>query len=838
VNARRISVAVAVGLDRAFTYLVPDAWPEIPSAGTRVLVPLGARVMLGVVRPEQPPADEAHALKPILDVLDADGPALSAELTALCEWIADYYVAPIGEVYRLALPGMLTHADARVATITDAGTRALADGGPLLGAAILAAPERAVLGAIRDAGGAGLPVSRVVKVVAKRTSASVLLAGLEQRGFVEVGWAAAEALRTETWIRRTDALRETAGEDELQRVIGRSKQRRALLDALEQHGGGDGWVALAELRGPFPRVRELLPPLVGAHLVEMAERAKTLDPFDEGVADRSAPQSPTPDQAAALAELDRLRITGQFASALLQGITGSGKTEVYLQLIANVRAAGRSAIVLVPEIALTPQLADRFRARFGDEVAVLHSGLTPRQRLDAWQQIHRGLRPIVIGARSAIFAPVPDLGVVVVDEEHDPSFKQEDGVRYHGRDVALVRAKRAGALVVLGSATPSLESRALAEAGRHTWLHLRTRPTPRPLPEVEVIPLSVHRPDPESLMTARLRQAIAETVALGEQVILFLNRRGFTTSLVCEACGSFQQCPDCSAPSMTYHLQRHRLMCHLCGHIEATPTSCSKCGHHELSHGGVGTERVEHALVRELGDVRVLRLDRDTTRGRALFETLAAFRNHEADVLVGTQMLSKGHDFPGVTLVGILQGDHGLAMPDIRSAERTFALLTQVAGRAGRGERPGRVLVQAWAIDHPAIVHARTHDYEGFARAELESRRALGNPPFGHLALVRISGLVPNVVAARAREIGARMREAIAHVVARHEGREVATLLGPVPSPIERIDRRTRWQMLLRTADRAPLRWLLGELRPRLGTTGHGADQTFAMVDVDPQSML
>ncbi len=842
-SARHVSVAVAVGLDRAFTYAVPEQWPALPAAGTRVLVPLGARVMVGVIRPEAPPADDgAHAIKPILDVLDAAEPALTGELAQLCEWIAEYYVAPIGEVYRLALPGMLTHADARVATITDLGTAAVTGEGPVFDTThtSLSSAQHDVLVAVRHAGSVGLPVSKVVKVVARRGSTSALLATLEAHGLLTVGWATEDDLRTETWLRRTDAMRDTAGELELQRVIGRSKQRRALLDELERRGDDldEGWVALAELRGPFPRVRELLPPLVAAQLVQSAERVKTLDPFEVGLPEHTEPQAPTADQSAALATLRERLAAGEFASALLQGITGSGKTEVYLQLIADVRAKGRSAIVLVPEIALTPQLADRFRARFGEQVAVLHSGLTPRQRLDAWQQIRRGLRPIVIGARSAIFAPVPELGVVVVDEEHDPSFKQEDGVRYHGRDVALVRAKRAGALVVLGSATPSLESHALARAGRHAWLRLRTRPTPRPLPEVEVIPLSVHRADPESLMTARLRQAVAETVALGEQVILFLNRRGFTTSLVCESCGSFQQCPDCSAPSMTYHLQRHRLMCHLCGHIEATPTSCSKCGYHELAHGGVGTERVEHALARELASVRVLRLDRDATRGRALFDTLAAFRRGEADVLVGTQMLSKGHDFPGVTLVGILQGDHGLAMPDIRAAERTFGLLTQVAGRAGRGERPGRVLIQAWAIDHPAIAFAREHDYEGFAAVELVSRRALGNPPFGHLALVRISGIMAAGVAARARELGRRMGDAVAHVVARHGGEPVATLLGPVPSPIERIDRRTRWQMLLRATERAPLRWLLAELRPHLGASGHGVQQSFAMVDVDPQSML
>jgi primosomal protein N' (replication factor Y) len=348
----------------------------------------------------------------------------------------------------------------------------------------------------------------------------------------------------------------------------------------------------------------------------------------------------------------------------------------------------------------------------------------------------------------------------------------------------------------------------------------------------------VHRADPETLLTGKLRQAIAETAGQGEQVILFLNRRGFTTTLVCGGCGTFQHCPDCSAPSMTYHLGRHRLMCHLCGHIEATPDRCTNCGATELVHAGVGTERVELALQRDLAGIRVLRLDRDATRGRALVDTLSRFRRGEADVLVGTQMLSKGHDFPGVTLVGILQGDQGLALPDPRAAERTFQLLTQVSGRAGRGDRAGRVMVQAWAVEHPAIRFAQAHDHDAFARHELEQRERLGNPPCGHLALVRVQGLDVGAVEARARALGRWLGDATAEVRSKHGGEPIAELLGPVPSPIERIDRRTRWQMLLRTRQRAALRWLLRSLRPKLGAQDSGARQTMATVDVDPQSML
>ncbi|HVI03048.1 MAG TPA: primosomal protein N', partial [Enhygromyxa sp.] len=521
---------------------------------------------------------------------------------------------------------------------------------------------------------------------------------------------------------------------------------------------------------------------------------------------------------------------------LLHGITGSGKTEVYLRLIAEVRKAGGGAIVLVPEIALTPQLADRFRARFGDEVAVLHSALTPQQRLDAGAHIRAGHRPIVIGARSAVFAPVPNLKVIVVDEEHDASFKQDEGVRYNARDVALVRARKLDALVVLGSATPSLESWHGVREGRLGLATLTTRPTPRPLPEVEIVNLKEHLPNPQTLLSAKLRQRLVETVAAGEQAILFLNRRGYTTALACSTCGSFQQCPDCSSPSMTYHLARNRLMCHLCGHIEGAPKQCRKCGSSELEHGAAGTERVEIAISADLPGVRVARLDRDTSRGKALLELLAKFRAHEADVLIGTQMLSKGHDFPGVTLVGVLRADQGLALPDFRATERVFQLLTQVAGRAGRGERPGRVVIQTWAPEHPAIHYARTHDFEGFAEQELAARAKTGNPPIGYLALIRISGEDKSAVLARAEQLGALARELGARVMA--GGQTELQVLGPVDSPIERINRRIRMQMLIRASARGGLRWILRHLRRELGQQGRGRSVTTARADVDPYSLL
>ncbi|MFV8749239.1 replication restart helicase PriA [Nannocystaceae bacterium ST9] len=843
-DPRIVDVSVPVALDRSFSYRVPDDLP-LPRPGTRVVVPFGARMLIGVVRPTRATVD-LRELREVLELLDEpDSPALTPDLVELCEWIADYYVAPIGEVHRLALPGSAMGVDARRATITPSGGDLLArlQIGPLLGGrqVEIDAHEQALLERLGE--GKPIAVAKLSRIEPPIPGVLRRLAGLAERGWVELDLGEAEdrSARTEPHYRRTDRLRGGSGaEPAIQAVVGRSKQRRALLDWLElQHEGI--WTPIAELRGPFPRVRDLIAPLVEAGLVRVEERLRELDPFLGPLPTRTVHLELTGDQARAVEGLSAALDRGRFAGVLLHGITGSGKTEVYLQLIAKVRAEGGGAIVLVPEIALTPQLAERFRARFGDEVAVLHSGLTPQQRLDAWGHIRAGLRPIVIGARSAVFAPVPSLRVIVVDEEHDGSFKQEEGVRYNARDVALVRGRSRDAVVVLGSATPSLESWHGVREGRLGLWSLTTRPTPRPLPTVEVISLREHLPDPQTLLSAKLRAAVLETVGQGEQAILFLNRRGYTTSLSCGSCGALQSCPDCSSPSMTYHLGRNRLMCHLCGHIEAAPQRCPSCGSEKLEHGAAGTERVEVALASALPGVRVLRLDRDTSRGKALLDVLDRFRRREADVLIGTQMLSKGHDFPGVTLVGVLKADQGLALPDFRATERVFQLLTQVSGRAGRGDRPGRVIVQTWATEHPAIFYAKTHDFEGFAEHELAARRKPpGNPPATHLALVRVSGMDRKLVEARALELGTQTRELIKRMVAGGSASDElpVSVLGPVDSPIERINQRHRMQMLLRAPARAPLRWLLRHLRRSLGPLGRASTATLAMVDVDPYSLL
>jgi primosomal protein N' (replication factor Y) (superfamily II helicase) len=519
-----------------------------------------------------------------------------------------------------------------------------------------------------------------------------------------------------------------------------------------------------------------------------------------------------------------------YATFVLQGITGSGKTEVYLRIIAEARRRGRGALVLVPEIALTPQLAARFRARFGDDVAVLHSGLPPGERTAAWRRLRRGEVGIAVGARSGVFAPVRDLAVIVVDEEHDGSFKQEEGFRYNARDLAVMRASQGRALAVLGSATPCLETYRNVQLGRFSRLLLPVRANPaaaaRPLPPVEVIDLRRHPPGPDGLLSPPLALAIDQTLALGEQTILFLNRRGFSTLMHCHACGHVVRCKAC-AVSLTLHRSRGHLLCHYCGHSEPIREICPQCKSPSLRGLGSGTERVETLVSQRFPKARVARLDRDTADGaRGKLESiLAKMHGREIDILIGTQMVTKGHDFAGVTLVGILQPDQGIHLPDFRAAERSFQVLEQVAGRAGRGPRPGRIVVQSYCPEHPAIEFMKRHDYEGFVKDELSRRESsVHYPPFARMVVVRLDGSDPAAV---------REAAVAAASYARAAADPCVTLLGPCEAPISRLRGRTRYQLWLSSTDRGKL------------LTATRAVQRMPLsravrleVDVDPQSVL
>jgi primosomal protein N' (replication factor Y) len=606
-------------------------------------------------------------------------------------------------------------------------------------------------------------------------------------------------------------------------VLGRTEQK--LLVALRSRARRADRVA--EKKGE----RDALDSLVERKLAIIDERV-VVTAERVGDADVATTPDPAPELTSAQAvAVDALRTAldgGGYAPFLLHGVTGSGKTEVYLRIIAAALAKGRRALVLVPEIALTPQLTARFEARFGGQVAVLHSALSDRDRQIAWARLERGEATIALGARSAVFAPQPGLGVVVVDEEHDPSFKQEDGVRYHGRDAAMRRARAAGAVVVLGSATPSMETYAAAREGRLTLLTLPERATRAALPPVEIIDLRQHKPGAGGFLTAALDQALERTLAAGEQAILFLNRRGFSTFVLCRACGNTQRCKDC-AVSLTYHRGRDLLICHYCAYETAPPKKCGQCGAEAVERLGYGTEQVEAVIAERFPQARVARLDRDTAEGDGLPTLLAKVRAREIDIIVGTQMITKGHDFPTVTLVGVVLADHGLGLPDFRAAERSFQLLAQVAGRAGRGERPGRVLVQTYNPQHPSIERARTHDYVGFFEAEAQARRELGYPPDLRLACVRIDGVEAHQVRALAERAAVEARRLAAMAPAE----ERASVLGPAEAPLSRLKGRTRWQLFIKA--RAPY-----ALR-RIAEAARAVEVPRGLrisIDIDPASTL
>jgi primosomal protein N' (replication factor Y) len=571
--------------------------------------------------------------------------------------------------------------------------------------------------------------------------------------------------------------------------------------------------------------------LASLGFVTIESRERVPDPFFTDTPPRDTAPSATVAQARASEQIELALLSGLGATFLLDGVTGSGKTEVYLRAIAKMRAAKRGTIVLVPEIALTPQLIARYRARFGNDVAVLHSGLTAKERHGMWRRLYDGEVEVAVGARSALFAPVRSLGLVIVDEEHDPSFKQEEGVRYHARDMAILRAFRASAVCILGSATPSLETEWLSRTGKATKLRLPDRARAQAMPRVELVDLRRIGAGPtgDKRISLPLHRAIEETLAAREQTILFLNRRGFAPSVRCVACGDLVACPSCSV-ALTFHKRAGSILrCHYCGYEHPLPASCTKCGAKSLVLEGLGTERLEETLGAAFPTARIARLDRDVASGKSVEKVLERMRAREIDVLVGTQMVAKGHDLPYVTLVGVINADAALSIPDFRAAERAFQLFVQVAGRAGRGDAPGRVLVQTYNPNHPAVVFASSHDVGGFVERELADRKELGYPPFTRVGLVRTDA-VAEAQARHACEALAR----VAHEAASRAQARV-DVLGPAPAPLARLRNRYRYRLMLRSMDRRALRAVLREVDLARASLARSVRSS---IDVDPVQLL
>ena len=801
-------VAVPRSAPEPLTYSIPRELEPFTVAGSRVRVPMRERQLTGIVVEVQAASDlDPGVIRPINEVLDPQ-PLVPAEELQLARFIADYYRCPLGNTLAAMLPVRLLRADSETVSLTPSGVGVDAAG--------LDATSAAILTALGEGGSTRLP-ALLAKVGSRDRRA---LDGLVRLGLVEVR----RRRRDRPPPSEVTALR--IADRPLEQLLEECRRAPRQRDALQWLSDAGRPALVAELRaavGCSPAtVRALMDR--GA-VVSFTQRA----PRPPRWALRTAPErhTLTDEQQASVAAIADAVSTGGYAPFLLEGVTGSGKTEVYLRSLEDVLERGGSGLVLVPEIGLTPAAAGAVERRFGARAAVVHSAQSDGERWREWRRAADGETRVVVGPRSALFTPLRDLRLIVVDEEHDSAYKQQESPRYHARDLALVLGKRLEIPVVLCSATPSVEAAALVRRGLATHLRLTRRVAGGSLPQVEVVDLRGEPPEPgeqgHTWLSRRLREAMTETLAAGDQIILLMQRRGWAPLLLCRDCGTRIQCPSCSV-SLVVHRRSADLRCHYCGHRAPVPASCAGCGGTLLDAVGAGTEKVAELLALDYPDVPVAILDRDTVRRRdGLRHSLGAFAAGKVRVLVGTQMVAKGHHFPDVTLTGVISADALLGLPDFRAAERTFQLLTQVAGRSGRGSRPGRVIIQTYFPDHPAVRHATTHDVTSFLDDELLFRNAFGYPPATRMAVVRYES----------RDMKAASTAATQAARAATPLPPGVRLRGPAPAPIERIRGAWRWQLLVT----APSRDLLREVLERIeAATPTRSVRT--VVDVDPLSTL
>jgi primosomal protein N' (replication factor Y) len=801
-------VAVPAPLPDALIYEVPAAFDASVRAGVRVRVPLGRRKVVGVVVGRTENAPEGVELRPLEAVLDAE-PVLPEELMELAGFVADYYLAPPGEVFRSMLPGHLPPWGDRKVWLTSAGAIA-----PPRNEA-----EAAVVEVLTEAG--RLSLSDLQRSLGRSD-----LPGVIDRLMADGRLASGDSRRS-GGVRYQTAVELPPGDPERQlEAAGRSKEGRSVIELLaalgrpalvseitDRVGCGDGVVRRLVRLGVLRRFTQVERVSLARHRLE-----ETGEPPDDIVL--------RPDQRRAVEALTGALESDDFHGFLLTGVTGSGKTEVYLRAADRALEQGRSVVLLVPEIALVPALARELRRRFGRELAILHSGLSAGERSQEWERIRLGEARVVLGPRSAVFAPVADLGLIVVDEEQDGSYKQDSTPRYHGRDVALVRGRSSGATVVAVSATPSLESRYNVETGKLTGLELTERAGGGELPESVLVDLRReavrHRPG-EVHFSDTLREELDAAFAAGDQVILLRNRRGYSPLLLCRACGEDHRCQDCGLPR-TLHRREGRLLCHYCGSKQPVPRRCHVCGEEALEPIGAGTERVEETFRELYPEVAVGVLDRDTARQPGgLAAILERFSRGETRVLIGTQMVAKGHHFPRVALAAVLSADTYLGFPDFRAVEKTYSLLVQLAGRAGRGERPGRVVIQTFHPQHYAVRAAMNHDDDSFVEEEMRFRRIFHYPPFTRMVQL----LVRDKNRGRAETA---MRD-LARAVHAHPLAGEVRITGPAPAPLERLKGRWRFQLLVRSPSARRLKELLGAVLP----DKPGVD---LVVDVDPLDLM
>jgi len=787
----------------------------LASAGVRVLVPFQNRqitgYILGTARPLTGAPKQWH-IKNILDIPD-ESALFPKEMIPFFRWIAAYYCYPIGEVIHTALPAGLNTFSTTMIALTSPGEAALRQDmlTPVQKKTALLLKQRA------------LTLKKLCHNTAQDISRSVI------QTMVKKGWLEKRQERhggtlrskSERWVK---LIRSDIPSDR------HHAARHKIIDVLETHGE----IALKQLKARLSGKVSSLNFLKKNGYIALFDKSVYRDPFGETV-EPDRPRTLTDKQKQVVDTVSQALGTG-FTAFLLAGVTGSGKTEVYMHITARALKRGECVLVLVPEIALISQASRRFRARFGGRVAVLHSALSQGERYDQWMRILNGRARVAIGARSAIFAPFEKTGLIIVDEEHDASYKQDSGLHYNGRDLALVRGKREGAVVLLGSATPSVQSCYNAVTHKYTQAVLSERIEKRPLPEITISDLRKTR-DMRGInrfITAELRQAMTATLARGEQVLLFLNRRGFANNPVCSACGEALQCQNCDI-TLTLHKRLNAYKCHYCGFTRPAIPQCPTCGASALQLLGYGTEQVEEAVKALFPEARVARMDRDTTRRKgSILKLLKGLHDRTTDVLIGTQMVAKGHDFPFITLVGIICADLSLNVPDFRAGEQTFQILAQVAGRAGRGATPGKVILQTYNPEHFSILSAKNQDYQAFYDEEIKCRQSAGFPPFSRLIQLKITGINPQKVSQHAQSVGEacyRVQSAAASL-----GKRIA-ILGPVEAPIARIDRRYRWQVLLKGLDSGSLHHFIR--RVRSANKPLFANKVVKVViDVDPVFMI
>jgi len=808
-----LRVAVALPVRETFFYAIPDRLLSKAEIGTRVSVPFRNRKVTGYIL-EKRHGDQEEGLKEVLEVLDEE-PLFWEGLVPFFQWMSEYYLYPIGRFIQSALPGGLNARPFKTGQITEKGLGAL----KRLPAH---SKEGRLLLWTKKNPGKKLPSPLGLAYTLQKKGWLSIESRTEKKG---VGPLIRKFVKAKKGLDFQTVLQ--GGKGSL-----KAKNESAFLETVFNADG----VLLKELSARFSN---------GAYLVNKWIRKGVLEKYGAPVVRNLAGEvmfpSPVPfqlydQQKAVLEEMKHRLKKRSFSTYLLHGVTGSGKTEVYYGAIEEVIRRGRQALLLVPEIALAVYMEGIFRSRLGNRVAIYHSGLSAGERYDQWIRTAKGEVDLVIGARSALFSPLPNLGLIIVDEEHDFSYKQEEGPRYQARDAAVVRGKLEKALVILGSGTPSVQSFYHTATGRYQLLSMPERIESRPLPDVQIVDMKAMSQEETSngVISPTLMAALEESLTDGKQAILFLNRRGFNRVYLCRSCGQPIRCANCDL-ALTYHLRENRLACHYCGFHAQPENRCSTCGHAGMKAYGFGTERLEQELGEVFPDTRIARMDRDSTRRKGQsFLILKRFSEHEIDIMVGTQMITKGYDFPEVTLVGVIAADLSLAFPDFRAGERTFQILSQVAGRAGRGEQRGKVIVQTFNPDHYAIVTARDHDYASFFQRERELREQLGYPPFSYLACLRLQGNNSETTANMSQRVARGARGVLERWPKR--GSEIQ-VLGPAEAPLAKLRGKYRWQILVKCKRAELLHYFLREMDALTRKVLRGSGVSL-IVDVDPYQML